>query len=179
MNPKKFALWLFIGTVVMMFGALTSAFIVMTSERSIIDIQLPQAFLWSTIIIVMSSVTMQWAYYSIKKDEFATFKILLLVSFLLGVGFLYSQVQSWGFLVEQNAYFVSSEVSSSFLYVLTGVHGVHLVSALIFLIFVLANAFKLKIHSKNLDQIEMCLTYWHFLGGLWIYIYIFLMLNFN
>lgn len=179
MNPKKFALWLFIGTVVMLFGALTSAFIVMTSERSIIDLQLPSEFLWSTITIVLSSITIHWAYYSAKKDELEKIKLLLSITFVLGLAFLFIQFRAWIDLVAHNAYFVSNEVSSSFIYVLTGLHGLHLISALLFLLVVIVRSFKLKIHAKKLSQIEMCVTYWHFLGGLWVYLYIFLMLNFN
>ncbi|MEQ9164824.1 MAG: cytochrome c oxidase subunit 3, partial [Fulvivirga sp.] len=67
--------------------------------------------------------------------------------------------------------------SGSFLYILSGLHGLHLVSGIIFLIIVLISTFKYRVHSKNLAQIQMCTTYWHFLGGLWIYLFVFLLLN--
>jgi cytochrome c oxidase subunit 3 len=64
--------------------------------------------------------------------------------------------------------------SGSFLYVLTGVHGFHLITGLIFLLIVLISTFKYKVHSKNLIRLELCATYWHFLGALWVYLYLFL-----
>ncbi len=178
MHPKKFALWLFIGTVIMLFGAFTSAFIVMASERAIQDIQLPGALLYSTITILISSATMQMAYHYAKKDELSKIKTFLTLTLVLGLVFLGLQYLAWDELVLNNIYFTSNYVAGSFIYVFTGVHGLHIISALIFLAVVLAASFKMKIHSKSLNQIEMCVTYWHFLGALWLYLYIFLLLNF-
>lgn len=178
MNPKKFALWLFIGTVVMVFGAFSSAFIVITSERVSQIIQLPEVLMVSTIVIVVSSVTMHMAYLSARKDELSRLRISLLVTFALGVAFLVLQFFAWKNLVAQDVYFTSNFVAGSFIYVITGVHGLHLISALVFLVVVIVGAVELRIHSKNLDRIEMCTTYWHFLGALWLYLYIFLLLNF-
>lgn len=179
MNPKKFALWLFIGTVVMLFGAFTSAFIVATSERAVQDIVLPNVLLYSTIIIVLSSATMHYAYFSAKKDELSRLKISLVATLVLGLAFLVLQYYSWIALVTANIHFSSNYVAGSFIYVFTGFHGLHIVSALVFLVIVINAALRLKVHSKNTDQIEMCTTYWHFLGALWLYLYIFLLLNFN
>ncbi len=179
MNPRKFALWLFIGTVVMLFGAFTSAFIVATSERAVQDVALPDVLLYSTIVIVLSSATMHYAYFSARKDELSRMKVMLGVTLVLGAVFLVLQYYSWKSLVDSNIYFSSNYVAGSFIYVLTGFHGLHIVSALVFLLVVIRSATKLKIHSKSTDQIEMCTTYWHFLGALWLYLYIFLLLNFN
>lgn len=178
MNPKKFALWLFIGSVVMLFGAFSSAFIVITSERVAQVIQLPQMLLFSTIAIVASSITMHMAYSSAKKDELERVKFSLWLTLILGIAFLVLQYLAWADLVAQNVHFTSNFVAGSFIYVLTGVHGLHIVSALLFLTAVIVSAFKLKVHSKSMDRIEMCTTYWHFLGALWLYLYIFLLLNF-
>ena len=177
MHPKKFALWLFMATVIMMFGGLTSAFIVGTSS-SILDIALPEAFTWSSIVIVISSVTMQWAIMSAKKDELNRLKLLLGITLALGLGFLYSQVLAFEELQLNNIDF-RGEKSGSFIYIFAGLHGFHVISAIVFLFVVVINGLRMKIHAKNLAQIEMCTSYWHFLGGLWIYLYIFLLLNFN
>jgi cytochrome c oxidase subunit 3 len=129
----------------------------------------------STIIIV-SSITMQLALKSAKEDRFSRLKMYLILTALLGVAFLFGQYQSWKQLVDMDVYFVGNP-AGSFLYVLTGLHGVHIISGLIFLIVVIASSFKLKTHSKSLIRIEMCTTYWHFLGGLWLYLFLFLKLN--
>jgi len=176
MHPKKFALWLFIITVIMIFAALTSAYIVRQAEGNWLDFELP-TMLWVTSgIILLSSATMHWSYLSAKKDELERVKLGISITTVLGVAFLIGQVYAWGALVDSNVFFVGNP-SGSFLYVLTGLHGLHLVSGIIFLIIVLISTFKYKVHAKNLAQIQMCATYWHFLGGLWIYLFIFLLLN--
>lgn len=176
MHPKKFALWLFIITVIMIFAALTSAYIVRQAEGNWLDFELP-TMLWVTSgIILLSSATMHWSYLSAKKDELERVKLGISITTALGVAFLIGQVYAWGALVDSNVFFVGNP-SGSFLYVLTGLHGLHLVSGIIFLIIVLISTFKYKVHAKNLAQIQMCATYWHFLGGLWIYLFIFLLLN--
>ncbi|MEM7106755.1 MAG: cytochrome c oxidase subunit 3, partial [Bacteroidota bacterium] len=93
----------------------------------------------------------------------------------LGVAFLISQLVVWSDLVADNVYFVGNP-SGSFLYVLSGVHGLHLVSGVIFLIIVLISTYRYKVHSKNLTQIQMCASYWHFLDVLWIYLFVFLLI---
>ena len=178
MNPKKFALWLFIGTVIMLFGSFTSAFIVMASEKAIQEIQLPGSLLTSTIIILVSSITMQLSLYFAKKDELRKITLFIAITLLLGTAFLVFQFQAWEELVLSNVTFVSNNPTGSFIYVFTGLHGLHIISALIFLMVVLIASVRLRIHSKKLSQIEMCVTYWHFLGILWVYLYIFLLVNF-
>jgi cytochrome c oxidase subunit III len=98
---------------------------------------------------------------------------------VLGVSFLIGQWLAWEKMVDMNYYFtgMGSNTSSSFIYVLTGVHGIHLISGVIFLLVVLVSTYRYKVHSKNMVQLEMCATYWHFLGGLWLYLFVFLLLN--
>jgi cytochrome c oxidase subunit 3 len=177
MQPKKFALWLFIVSIVMLFAALTSAFIVKQSDGNWLSFDLPVAFIWSTVIIALSSLTMQLAYHAAKKDELGRLKLMLLATVVLGLGFLMVQYYSWSQLVADNIYFVSNYASGSFIYVFTGLHGIHLVSGLIFLLITFGAAVGSNVHSRKLLRIEMCTTYWHFLGGLWLYLYLFLLFN--
>lgn len=177
MNPRKFALWLFIVTIVMLFAALTSAYIVKQADGNWLSIQLPGIFAVNTIIIVLSSAAMVLAYAAARRNNFSGLRWALIATMVLGIAFLVGQYYSWSELVSRNVYFVSNYASGSFIYIFTGLHGLHLVSGLIFLAITLTSAFRLKIHSRNMDQLEMCATYWHFLGGLWIYLYFFLLLN--
>lgn len=176
MHPKKFAMWLFMASVMMLFASLTSAYIVREAEGNWLYFELPALFYYTTAIIFVSSVTMQWAYFAAKKDSIYQVKLLVTITSVLGVAFLVGQFLAWGELVRNSVYFVGNP-SGSFLYVLTGLHGLHIVSAVIFLLIVLNSAIRLRIHSKNMAQMEMCTTYWHFLGGLWIYLFIFLLIN--
>lgn len=180
MHPKKFALWLFMVSVIMVFGALTSAYIVRQAEGNWLDFEIPAIFWVNTAIILSSSMTMHWAYLSAKKDNLEATKMAISITTVLGVAFLAGQWIGWAQLVRDGIHFVgrdSSAISGSFLYVISGLHGFHLISGVIFLIVVLLSVFKFRVHSKNLIQIEMCTTYWHFLDALWLYLFAFLLLN--
>jgi cytochrome c oxidase subunit 3 len=180
MHPKKFALWLFMASVVMIFAALTSAYIVRQAEGNWMVFELPSLFWVNTGIILLSSVTLHWGYISAKRDHLGTLKLAVTITTVLGVGFLVGQWFAWEQMVAANVYFVgdrASAVSGSFVYVLSGLHGLHIVSGIIFLLVVLVAAFRYQIHSKNLTRMEMCLTYWHFLDALWLYLFLFMLFN--
>ena len=176
MNAKKFAMWLFLVSVGMLFAAFSSAYIVRQAEGNWVDFALPSLFYYTTAIIVLSSVFIQWAYFAAKRDELEKVKVLVAITTVLGFAFLVGQVIGWEQMTQDSIYLVGNP-SGSFVYILTGLHGAHLLGGIVFLIIVLIAAFRMKIHSKNLLRIELCVTYWHFLGGLWIYLFVFLILN--
>ncbi|WP_162427472.1 cytochrome c oxidase subunit 3 [Pontibacter pudoricolor] len=178
-HPLKFSLWLIIISILMMFGAFTSAYIVRREEGNWLEFDLPQMFIINTIVIIASSITMQWAYFAAKKNNLGLVKLMLFLTMALGIVFLYGQLSAWGDLVQNNVYFggTESNPAGSFLYVLTGVHGFHLITGLIFLAILLIASFKYKVHSKKMLRMQLCTTYWHFLGGLWLYLYFFLLVN--
>lgn len=177
MHPKKFALWLFMVTVVMIFAAFTSAHIVRQAQGEWLIYDLPQQFLINTGIIVLSSIFLHLAFRAAKKDNVKMLKPMVLIATILGFGFLGGQWAAWGDLVSAGNHFVGGNVAPSFLYVITGVHAAHLIGGVIYLLYILISSFRYKVHSKNMLNMEMCTTFWHFLGGLWVYLYIFLLLN--
>lgn len=176
MNPKRFLLWMFMVSIVMIFASLTSAFIVRQAEGNWLAYELPQLLWTSTFILLVSSVTAQLAYWAAKKDNLGALKAYLSASVILGVVFLITQVYSWGALIDNDVYFVGNP-SGTFLYVIMGVHGLHLISGIIYLLIVLVRSFRYKVHSKNLLHLGLSVSYWHFLDGLWLYLFIFLLLN--
>lgn len=178
-HPLKFSLWLIIISIIMMFAAFTSAYIVRREEGNWLEFDLPNILLINTFIIVLSSVSMQLAHNAAKHNSMGKLKLMLLITLGLGTAFLVGQWYGWADLVQNNIYFggTGSNPSGSFLYVLTGVHGFHLVTGLIFVLIVFMSSLKFKIHSKNMLRIQLCTVYWHFLGGLWLYLYIFLRIN--
>lgn len=173
MNPRKFIMWLFIVSIIMLFAAMTSAYLVRRAEGNWLEYDIPQVFTYSSIVMVISSLTMHWAYLAAKKDNFGSLKIAITITFALGVVFLYMQFQGWVELVKENVFFVGNP-AGSFMYIFTGLHGFHLISGLIVLVFALIAAFKLRIHGKSLNQLEIAATYWHFLDILWLYLFFFL-----
>jgi cytochrome c oxidase subunit 3 len=177
MNPKMFGLWLFMASVLMLFAGWTSAYLVRRGEGDWFFFELPQLFWITSGLIVASSIAMIYATWSARKDNLKGIKTGVIMTFILGVAFLIGQWYAWVDLVAINAHFTGGNVSSSFIYVLTGFHGLHIVSGLVFLIIVMVSTFKFKVHSKNLNQLQMCAVYWHFLGALWLSLFVFLLLN--
>ncbi|WP_375444146.1 heme-copper oxidase subunit III [uncultured Fibrella sp.] len=173
-NPRKFILWLFIVSILMLFASFTSAYLVRRAEGNWLEFTVPAIFGYSTVVLVLSSLTMHWAYLAAKKDNFNALRIAISITFALGIVFLYMQFQGWIELVRNNVYFVGNP-AGSFIYVFTGMHAFHLISGLIVLVFALVAAFRLRIHAKSLEQVQVASTYWHFLDVLWIYLYFFLL----
>jgi cytochrome c oxidase subunit III len=177
MNPKKFALWLFIVTIAMLFAAFTSAYIVKRADTGWAEIVLPWHFWLNTWIIIISSATLFFATRAAKKDRLESTKLLVTLTTIFGVAFLVGQLLAFRELVALNEYFTGGNVSHSFIYVITGAHGFHVIGGVVFLLITLVEVFKYNIHSKNMDLLEMCATYWHFLGVLWLYLFAFLLMN--
>jgi cytochrome c oxidase subunit 3 len=176
MHPKKFALWLFMVSVVMVFAGLTSAYIVRQAEGNWLEYDLPAIFYYTSGLVIVSSAFLQFAYFSAKKDNISNLRLGLIGSVLFGLAFLIGQWYSWVALVDKEVFFVGNP-AGSFLYVFTGLHAAHLISGVIFLIIVLISTFRYQVHSQSMNVLEMATTYWHFLGGLWLYLFMFLLLN--
>ena len=174
MDSKKFILWLFIVSIVMLFASQTSAYLVRRAEGNWLEFEVPVVFWYSTVVLFVSSVTMHISYLAAKKDNFTLLKTAISVTFALGLAFLVMQFVGWQDLVKQNVYFVGNP-SGSFFYVFTFLHGVHIITGLTVLCFAFVAAFQMRIHAKNLRRIEICTTYWHFLDILWLYLFVFLL----
>ncbi|MBD2768171.1 cytochrome c oxidase subunit 3 [Hymenobacter sp. BT664] len=178
-HPKRVLLILLIFSIVMMFAAFTSGYIVRRDEGNWREFDLPASLLINSIIIALSSASMQWAFFSARKDEIGRMKIGLALTLGLGLAFLIGQFNSFGDLVAGNTYFGGADAnpSGSFVYVLMGVHAFHLLTGLIFLAVVLKRALNYQVHSRAMLSIGNATLYWHFLGALWLYLYLFLLLN--
>lgn len=175
-NPKVFTMWLFIVSIIMLFAAFTSAYLVRKAEGNWVEFQMPSLFTYSTGVLILSSLSMHYSLLAAKKDQFNALRISISITFVLGLLFLVMQFYGWIQLVEKNVFFVGNP-SGSFVYVLSGLHGLHLISGLIVLLVALVAAFRLKINAKALTQIKICTTYWHFLDALWVYLFLFLVFN--
>ena len=162
----------------MLFSGLTSAYIVRKGDGNWFDFELPPIFMYSTIIVLLSSVTMIWAFRAAKRDNITGIKIGLAATIILGIAFVISQYVGWLTLSDQGLHFVNpkygDKVSASFLIAIAAIHLVHILAGIVYLIVMFINAFRFKIHKKNTLQISMCNTYWHFVGFLWVYLYMFL-----
>jgi cytochrome c oxidase subunit III len=178
LGAKKFNMWIFIFTSFMLFAALTSAFIVYSGGKGhALNILLPRAFMYSTAVIMLSSVTLFLASKAAKKLEVAKQRQFLWLTFFLGTAFLGIQVYAWYQLISEGIYIIDPNASRSFIYIFSGMHLLHIIAAL----FVLGNAIKGSYSDlpevRNLFKMEMTSIFWHFLDIIWIYLYVFLLLN--
>lgn len=174
-RSPKVLLWVSMFSMCMLFAGLTSAYVVRQAEGNWQSFEIPFVFLISTIIIVLSSLTLHQAIRKIKVDDRQSARIFLIVTFGLGLAFVFSQFLGWSTLVENDVFFVDKKSpSGSFFYVLTGLHLAHIVGGLIYLMVIIAKALMNKYSSENYLGMQLCSIYWHFLDVLWLYLYAFL-----
>lgn len=170
-------LYVGIFSIVMLFAGLTSAYIVRQADGQWLSFSLPPMFWVSSVVILLSSISMHYALISVKKNNQSGLKLGLLLTILLGLGFGVSQFLGWAELVEGGIYFAgkSANPSGSFLYALSGLHLAHIISGLIYLLVVWVKAQLGKYNSRRIGPVKNAALYWHFLDGLWIYLFIFLL----
>ena len=199
-KAKRGLLWFGIISILMLFAGLTSAYMVRQGEGKWVQFALPNLFIVSTVLIVLSSISLQWGLASVKKNQLTNLMIGVLITFILGIGFVVCQYLAWTDLVSQGIYFTGSvkdmktdfkyisagnetvkdaadtgNVAASFLYVITGLHVVHLLGGILALMVVLVKSFRKKYSSTNYNGVTVCSIYWHFLDALWVYLFLFLL----
>jgi len=172
----KLLLWFAMISMVMMFAGLTSAYVVSSSRKDWLkDFEMPAAFIISTFVIILSSITFHLAGKSIKANNRSVTTIWLLST--LGLGILFVVFQFLGFnQIIQNGYFFTgseSNVTTSFLYIVVILHLAHLFGGLIALLIIIYNHFKQKYNSTQTLGIELGAMFWHFLDILWILLFLF------
>ena len=179
--PKKFVVWLYVFASFMVFAALTSGFIVYAGGKGhALNVILPRIFLYSTTVIIMSSVTMFMASRAAKRLEAEKQRLFLWLTMLLGVMFFGLQIYGWYILTyKMGVFFVNPNASQSFIYVLSGVHLLHIIAGLLFLLNALIGSYRNKPQAINLYNMEISSIFWHFVDIVWIYLYVFLLLNQN
>lgn len=180
-RAKKMMLWFGIVSLLMSFAGWTSAYVVSSSRPDwLTDIQLPQAFLYSTITIIISSVTIYFSKKLIEKGERALSMVLLFITFILGVVFISFQFAGFSEIMNEFGYHFTgptSNVTISFIYIIAVVHIVHVIAGLIVLSVLIYNHFKEKYKPGQTLGLELGAVFWHFLGFLWVYLILFFYFN--
>ncbi|WP_341215701.1 heme-copper oxidase subunit III [uncultured Wocania sp.] len=176
-RAKKMMLWFGIISLVMSFAGWTSAFVVSSSRPDWLkDFQLPNAFIISTVIIVVSSVTFILAKQALKKDNRPSTTMWLLATFVLGIIFIFYQFKGFQQIIDLGYNFTgpTSNVTMSYIYLIAIVHILHVVVGLICLLVVIYNHFKQKYNASKMLGFELAATFWHFIDILWVYLFLFL-----
>lgn len=177
-NRYRIGMWVALAAILMMFTALTSAYIVRAaSSNDWRPIAMPQILLLSTALIVASSGTIEIARRKLKETFTGSYNPWLLLTAVLGSAFVGSQLLAWRQLVRQGVY-VASNPHSSFFYLLTATHGVHLLGGLIALVYLLLRTGRVErdeqARTKGHAVTDAVTLYWHFMDGLWIYLFLLL-----
>ena len=174
-KSAKPMLWVSMISMTMMFAGLTSAYVVSRGRADWVSFDLPRAFYISTALIILSSITFYLSRHFLKQDKKQLTTMLLVTTLALGVLFVFFQFQGFQYLIDAGLFFTGKEssVSSSFLYVITLLHLLHIAAGLIVLTVVLIQHFKNKYNKNNLLGLELGLIFWHFVDLLWIYLFFF------
>lgn len=176
-HPQKVVLWVGMVSIVMVFAALSSALIVRQGEGNWNFFEMPLAFWITSALVILSSGTMYYALRAAEKKNLSATVTGLWITALLGVAFLAGQFIGWTQLADAGIYFRDNP-SNSFLIVLTGLHGLHLLGGLIAVVTVLVKSILLRYKPGEILGLELCSTYWHFMGALWIYLFLFLLYHY-
>ncbi|MGB0861640.1 MAG: cytochrome c oxidase subunit 3 [Saprospiraceae bacterium] len=177
-HPYKFALWVACAAIVMMFAALTSAYMVRKSGGNWLEFTLPNVFYINTLVILLSSISIHGAYLAFKKNNHKLYKILLSGGAILGLTFVTLQYQGWQELIAQGIE-LKTNPSSSFLYVISGLHLAHIIPGIVAIVLAFIFAFirKQEVTPLSKLRLELVVHYWHFVDFLWVYLFVFLLLQ--
>lgn len=178
-NRYRIGMWVGLASVTMMFTSLSSAYIVRSSSANDwVSLPMPRVLIVSTILILASSVTLELARRKLKASLTKAYAQWVLITVLLGLGFLASQVFAWRQLTAWGLY-LSSNPHSSFFYLLTGAHAVHLAGGLLGLSFLWRRSRRITEEAAAVNKqasADAVSIYWHFMDALWIYLFLLLFL---
>ena len=175
-RARKMMLLFSLLSITMTFAGLTSAYIVSKARPDWLkDFELPDYFIISTLIILASSISMWLAKKNVMKKRGSKTSFWIAITFLLSIFFFLSQFLGFQELINKGYYFTGAQstVTTSFLYVLALLHLVHVFAGVIVLIVVFVNNKNKKYNDETLG-FELAETFWHFLGFLWLYLFVFL-----
>lgn len=175
-EPALFGMWVAIGSIVMMFAAFTSAYVVRQAQGNWLEFRLPEWFFLSTVIILLSSLCIHLSYKEFLKGNTANYRNLYILTFVLGLGFVITQYLGWN-AMHLSGVELTGNPAGSFVYVISGVHVLHVLGGMAALMVGLLKAFILphRVTSKRVTRFRMMAHYWHFVDVLWIYLLLFFM----
>ncbi len=174
-KSAKPMLWVSMISMVMFFAGLTSAYVISMKRDDWVTFDLPDAFYISTVLIVISSITLILSQRFLKQDKRQISLVLVIVTLILGIAFIWQQYLGFNELKNAGLYFTGpgSTVSTSFIIGITLMHVLHLIAGVFVLFIVIYNHFKYKYKPNDLLGFELGAIFWHFVDVLWIYLFFF------
>lgn len=186
-HPSYILMFLLLAGISSLFLGFSGAYLYNRIQQGIPPVQLPTLFYFNTLILITSSIMLKWAKKSYLNDNTRNYKIALMVTLVLTIGFLISQIYAWGQLQASDV-FINYNNMASYMYLISGLHFLHVVAGIPFLIMFVINAVQ-KMRSpmsvllyfsdlKKKRRLNLFNIYWHFLDGLWIYLVLFFGINY-
>ncbi len=172
-HPLKFLMWAACASIVMMFTGLSSAYIIKRAQGNWLTFNIPVIFYYSTAVIIVSSITIILSRKSFANREMKKYKSWLAVTTVLGIIFVFLQYTGFRELWASGIT-LTRNVSFSFLYIIVGLHAIHVLGGVIALIVMYLKSLSRRRKNYNPIYIDLMNTYWHFVDGLWIYLFLFL-----
>jgi len=172
-HPHKFTLWVAIGSMIMMFAGLTSAYIGKGSLPGWSTVEVPTIFYISTAVLLLSSLTIQMANKAFKERSMQQYRRMVMATLVLGIAFIVMQIVGFNQMMQSGVTMRGGSGAGQFLYIIFGLHGIHVLGGVIALIVMFARAFSSRSRNYNPVSIEIAGTYWHFVDLLWIYLFVF------
>jgi cytochrome c oxidase subunit 3 len=176
-RSKKTMMWFAMISMSMVFAGLTSAYVVSKSRKDWgIDLVFPNAFIYSILIIVASSVTFYFVKKAIEKDNRSLATVLLLSTLALGIIFIFLQFEGFSDIIKQGYHFTgpTSNIVTTFMFIIVVTHLAHIIGGILVLLVVIYNHFKQKYKTGQTLGLELGAMYWHFVDFLWVYLFLFL-----
>jgi cytochrome c oxidase subunit III len=178
LHPQKLMMWMGMASMFMVFAGLTSAFILQKGSANWATITMPYSFWISTIAIILSSITMHKSVQYFKQRQMQQYKQMVAATLILGIAFV--ALQLWGFTqLYQAGIKLDGPASAGFLFVITGLHGAHMLGALVAMIILFVVTYRRRTKTYSTVGHEVMATFWHFVDVLWIYLLMFFIINFK
>jgi cytochrome c oxidase subunit III len=174
-SKGQIGVWILLTAVIMLFAGLSSAYIVLRGVPAWQRIELPWLLWPNTAILLLSSVAIDISRRAVRRNDLQSMKRWLVAGGILGLVFLVGQLAAWRQLVDAGVY-LPSTLQSGFFYILTGLHGLHLLGGVVALGLVLWKAVKDRLSVFNYEPLKLCALYWHVMDALWIYLFLLLLL---
>src|SRR5206468_927189 len=133
-HPHKFTLWIAMASIIMMFAGLTSAYVVKSNAPNWETIDTPKLFIFSTAVLLASSLTMQLALRAFKQRAMSRYRLLISITAILGLAFVVLQAFGFQWMWRHGVHFKGASGQGQFLFVIAGLHALHVVGGVVALI---------------------------------------------
>lgn len=177
-RAREYSLYIGLASIFMMFSALISAYVVRQAAGNWLEFPLPTEFYVSTLLILLSSISLFFSRKAFISNNQQRYRVLLIISLILGLSFVYYQYRGWIEMTNLGV-FMDGNPSGSFVYIISGLHALHVLGGILALIVAMVDSFVNKqiVVQSRLVRLNIITRYWHFVDILWLYLFFFMLVT--